>query len=519
VIRSRAPWDVFYEPTLEDFDDHMWRVDRDRGNKWDLCARYPEHREKLLAMDSSDEFAIEAFFGFDAESVNTDELVVKHFYHAKTRALPTGRYIMYVGDIVLFDDSLPYDGDSFADQLPFVDYCPAEFIGTALGYADSWDLIPLNQMLDQVLSDTATNVANLGRATLVGEEGMDFDLDALAAGMRMLTIPPGAQMPQYMQPPPLGEGAQFIFGLLNEKFASISGLNPTARGQSTSNVTSGEMAALFHSIAVEVNSGRQMAVDSHRERVANKILQVTQKFAEHPIMLTITGADSRQYSKEVSPAVFKGVHQVVMKTANPMNRTAAGRLQKVQIMKEFPGAIETPSQIDTMLMTGALEPLYKAPMAKTMRIAWENEQLRQGPPVQQSQDPMTGEVLETVPACPVLVEDPHEMHVPEHYAELCKPELLMNDAARKAILAHMREHRRIWATQLDAGYAALLKIAPPPNLGAELVDDEQAEQQSEGGKPAGGSPKAENGRAMDSTGVAIPEPSKPPKGAQTQPPV
>jgi len=535
IIKSKKPWEWFCEPTLEDFDAHLWRCVRDDlTSKWEIAARYPELRERILAATNSDEFAIEAWFGFDAEQVNSDLLVPKHWYHAKTRALPKGRYIVYVGSVVLYDGPLPIS------VLPFVDYCPAEFIGTALGYADSWDMIPLNQMLDQVASDVATNVANLGRATMVAEEGIDIDVQSIADGMRVLVVPPGAAPPTYLQPPPLGEGAQFICNLLNEKFASISGLNPTARGQSTTNVTSGEMAALFHSIAIEVNSAKQMAVDSHRERTANLMLMIAKQYMRHPMLLTITGADGRKYSREVEPGAFKNVQEVVIKTASPMTRSQAGKLQKLQIMLGIPGAVETPEQVDEMLVSGQLKPVYKAVRAKTLRIAWENEQLRKGPPVQEKPDELappnrdgTPATYECTPTVPVLEVDPHHLHVPEHIAELSDPSVLNNPTALRAILAHTYEHFRV-RKNMDPALAAFLKLPPlplPSPMAGLMPGDEETDGSQEALDDGGEHPpwhaqedaewRAKQGpeappRPRDSTGVPLPNAAKPPAGAQTQ---
>lgn len=506
ILSSLGPWDLFYEPTIEEFDDHLWRTSRHRRSKWELAARYPEHREQILAMSHDDEYAIEVMFGFDPDEVNTEELVLKHFYHAKTRALPAGRFIIYVGRIALYDGPLPFR------TLPFVDYCPAEFIGTALGYADAWNLIPLNQMMDQVASDVATNVANLGRAVLAIEEGIDVDVESIANGMRALAVPPGMKVPEFLQPPPLGEGAQFLFELLDAKYASISGLNPTARGQATTNVTSGEMAALYHSIAIEVNSARQMAVDSHRERVANLMLQIHQDYQTHPMMLEITGADQRTYAKQVDASVFKNVQKVIIKTANPMTRTQAGRLQKAALMMAVPGAVETPEQYDELIASGQLSPLYKAPRAKVLRIAWENEQLRKGPPVAvTSIDPETGAPIETTPTVPVLLTDPHDIHGPEHLAELADPRVLQNPAAMKAILTHTLEHFRAWKG-MDPALCQFLKMPAPQNPLDAVMPNQQAANDN-GKAQQQGAPEGE--RPRDSTGTQIPDPSNPPARSMT----
>ena len=133
AIKVLNPWDAFHEPRIDDPDDHLWRVAKERRSKWELAALFPEHRAKILALQSGDDYSFEALFCGGAHGTSTagdtDELTVRHFYHAPSPALerpamtagpqpeddqPTnvshGRYLCYVGDVALIDrtlDTLP----------------------------------------------------------------------------------------------------------------------------------------------------------------------------------------------------------------------------------------------------------------------------------------------------------------------------------------------------------------------------------------------------------------------------
>jgi hypothetical protein len=416
IIKSRAPWEVYFEPTIEDFDDHVWRCEKDRVSKHEIAARYPELRDRILELQDNDPYQIDRLFGFiEVGGLKTDEVTVRHFYHARTRALPQGRYLVFVGKLPLYDGPIPYR------RLPFTDYTPSQYINTALGYADSWDMVPIGQLLDQIVADATSNIAAFGRQTVFIPEGAEWTEEDLANGMRVLTVPPGTEPPQAVNLAALPQGIEWIVQLLEAKFQSISGLNATSRGQSDPNVTSGTMAALFHSIAIEVNCAKQLAVDAHRERVANQILDLCKDFVQHPMLAEIVGADERTYLQSFDASVFKSVPKVTIKTANPMVRSTAGRLELAQMLLKVPNAVSTPQQIIEVLVSGQLKPIYKAPRSEMLRISWENEALAEGPDTTQLPDqenPInpdgTPRFYETVPTVPVLATDNPQKHILEH---------------------------------------------------------------------------------------------------------
>jgi hypothetical protein len=516
IVKAKAPWDMFHEPLIEDFTDHVWRAVRDKVSKWEVAARFPQHRDALIKMGCHDEYAIETLFGFDREAIETDELVCKHFYHAKTRALPQGRYVLYTGGLCLYDGPIPFR------TLPFADYCPCTYIGTALGYADFWDLIPVGQMFDQVLSDAASIQANLGRPTLFVDDGTEWDAQQLADGFRVLRLRPGAREPGAVNFGSVGQSADWLYKILIERFQSLSGLNPTSRGQSAPNVSSGTMAALYHSIALEINNARQLAVDAHREKVANLLLDIVKDYVDTPLLVEIAGADERLYLQSISADQFRSIRRVVVRTAPPMLRTQAGRMEIANMLLQIPGAVQTPAQVIEVITSGQLKPLYRAPRAALLRIAYENEALAKGtriaevPDPSAPPDPMTGQpamVMET-PDIPVLVTDNPKDHVLEALSVLASPAAMQNPAIRDGVMAHIAWHMRTWRG-MDPAMAELLGFMPPPapmailgGMGGEPANDngqpatQDAPERIElpGGKP----------NERDSTGVAVPKPAQPP---------
>lgn len=539
VIKSLAPWDVFFEPTIEEFDDHLWRCVRERRSKAELAGIYRDKAQEIRGLRSSDEYALAALFGFDLQSANTDEVIVKHFYHAGSPALDgaktddgidcsSGRYIVYVGDIKLEDKVLPYP------VIPLVDFCPAPYLGTALGYADVWDLCSVNQMLDQTVSDIASNLATFGRQSIWVEEGTDYTADKIANGMGVLTGRPNSKPPQAVQFASIPESSKWFTDFLRKTFQSLSQLNSVTRGDPDASITSGTMAALFHSIAIENNSPLQVAVDSHRERLANLILEILKQYAEHEMIAQIAGADERPYLDTFTRDKLSGVSGVTVKTSNPMMRTQAGRLQIAEMMMKVPGAISDPGQITEIIVSGQMKPLYDSPRKKRMQIKLENEMLQDAPAVQQVTPPplpvIPGQLpppvkppYRLVPDVPVSWLDDHLAHINEHHALLTSREAMRNQPMRDAVLAHIEDHMRVWQESDPAKLTALKmplypQAGPPPGAPPGPPPGAPMPRMGPPGRPANdnGAPAAmqptDQGPAATGKdmGITLPQPAKSP---------
>lgn len=500
-IHVKPWWQCFHEPLVEDFDDHLWWGYRERRSRWELMRAFPEHREAIRKAQSSDTIA-QRFQGLEDVDSNDDMLWVRHWFHVDCGALEGGRYLIYCEDIPLNEskktDELdphrkPWVGIPYHDGLPCVPLRPSEYIGTAFGYANLWDMCSINQMLDQIVSDCASNISTFGRQTIVTEEGTEWNLQAIADGHRWLTKPVNAKNPEALMYAAVPEAAKWFLEYLESKFQSISGLNSVVRGAPNANITSGTMAALFHSIAVEFNSALQAAVDEHRERVANKILSMLKQFAEYPMVAEIAGVDERPYLQSFKRDSLVGIDKVKVKTANPMMRTQAGRTEIAQMLIKM-NVIQTPEQLIEVLVSGQLKPLYKAPRAQLLRIAWENEELAKGPEV-------TTEVQQIPPGMPppppgmplptiryvktvrALVTDHPQKHILEHMTLLASKQAAQNDALVAAVLAHVDDHMRQWRS-MDPALAQMLGFPPPP-APVPAVMPGQIAANSNGGAPPG----------------------------------
>lgn len=544
VMKSLGWWQVVQEPEIEDADDHLWRIVRESRSKHELAGRFPEHKDKLLALQNDDQHTLPELFGLKRNrKADDDNVVVKHFYHAPSAALKgasnqkgddlsRGRYILYAGEVVLLDLPLPFP------VIPLVDFCPYEYLGTAFGYSPSWDMLAINQMLDQIVSDVATNLSTFGRQSIWAEEGLGISADDIASGARVLTGKPGSKPPQAIQFAAVPEASKWFLDFLRKLFQSISRLNSVTRGDPDQNVTSGTMAALFHSIAIEGISGLQLAVDNHRERLANLILDVLKQYAEHEMVVQIAGVDERPYLDTFTRTALQGVRGVVVKTSNPMMRTQAGRMQIAELMLKIPGAVSDPAQMIEILVSGQMKPLYDSPRKRRMRIKLEDEKLLEGPPTKMEQPqpmppmpimpgkpppppPPVEQPYEHVPNVPVHFLDDHGAHINQHYALLASREALENEAIWKAVNVHINHHYKVWKeTAPDRLIAAGMRPYPmlPPPGAPPGPPGKPMPRVGKGGPPSndnGGPPKAmkptdQPMQKQEDMGVKLPEPAKSP---------
>lgn len=497
---SLFPWDQFCEPYSR--DPNGWRTVRERCSKWEVAANYPDFAQEITKQNVLDKYAVAELFGFDIDAVTSDDCIVKHFYHPCCAAIPEGRYVGYTGDIILWDRPAPV-----TEGTPITEMCSGKFFATAFGYADSWDLCSINEMIDQICSDTASNVATFGRQTIVVDEGTKYDVDLIALGHRVLTKNPASEMPRAIEFEPMPDSTKWFLEYLHKRHESISGLNSVARGDPGNNISSGQMAALFHSIAIEYQSGRQAALDGYRTRSANLKLDMVHLYADAPFVAEIAGIDERPYLQEFTRDDLAGVRRVMVETANPLLRNPAGRLQVFEQIKDLPPEERGPAI--ELITTGQSKAFTRQNRTADMRIRWENEQLALGKPVQ------------------VLALDNPFKHVPAHYAEIeaRSAQLQEDPAALQTFLMHILEHQQQYL-QLDPILAGFMQIPPPPPMPGTAAGS-MAALMGPPPEAGGGEPANDNGKKkkegpptpQDSTGVPLPRPAQPPEGARVPPKV
>lgn len=498
-----APWEVVIDPSSREI---KWCIIRERASKWEIAATYPEHEQEIATGGGIDDYTIERIFGYGYEADSGDEdTVVKHFYHPKCRAMPDGRYVGVCGDVVLWDVPCPV-----AEGTPLIELCGGKFIGSAFGYADSWDLISIQEMIDQLCSDTASNLSTFGRNTIVYDKGSEMDFSMIALGLRALAKTPGSDPPVAINYAQMPESIQWFLQYLHSRHESISGLNSVARGNPSDNIKSGQMAALFHSIAIEFQSARQAALDGFRERMANLMLDMVRSFADAPFLIEVAGISERPYLREFTKQSVSGVRKVRVETANPMLRSQAGRFEMFTALQKV-----EPEERDAALRgltTGDWSGYTSKAKSRDLRVVYENEQLSNGQHVD------------------VAAGDHPFKHIQEHWALFEKLSSVPDADGNLVglVLQHILDHLMAWQN-IDPRLATALNIPlPPPIPGSPtammsmmgMPTPPQPSPAGPGAPTSGGSPSGTAPQQRDTSGVKLPDDAQPPPGSnlQNQPP-
>lgn len=493
------PWDMKHNPRQR--GPHLFRIARERRNKWELMALCPSVAEQLMGLTGETSEIEKMIFGTNVQH-SDDDLVVRHFYHVPigdpndpANPLRAGRYVATCGSVILpgSDGRLPVTRKV---GLPIAEMMSRRFRNIAFGHSAWWGTLAAQQGKDQVISDMLSNVALWGRVSAFKDADTEMDLDSLAAGGGVFVLAPNERPPGFMSPPPMSPAGPYVVEYCDKAQQEGTGLNDVSLGHPSASISSGEMAALFTNLTVEFNSDTQMTLDESRRKSANIVVDLTMLNAEFDMLVQIVGVDEKPYLTQFRKDQLRGIRTVEMQTVSPMLRSQQGRWQLWQMIENVPP--EHRAAAVMLITTGQWRDLTQTDSAEFIRIKWENEQLAQGKP------------------CPVSTTDDPFNHLPQHVKLL--NELSLNPQANAneigVTLKHIQQTLDDYYT-VDPMMAAMLKFQPPPKPGgtpAGGVDTQQPPKP--GDKHAAPLPNGDgSAKPSDSLGSKVPKPAQPPAGA------
>lgn len=435
--RARTPLHVAYDFTNSDPEDQDWRVVIDPVNKYDLAAQYPEKAREILACKRDQ--TKDALFRFgdtllDAGEVGAEDsrLDLMTLYHRRSPACESGRMLQVInGKLWLFDGPLPYR------DLPGRRCCPTEMILSSAGYANTNDLIGLQDCVDALVSAAVTNCTTTGVNLLWSEPGGDFDYEQLTQGMSLIE---STTRPEVLQ---LYGVKPEMFTLLNfliSRMEALSGVNQVARGQVSDKNMSGAAMALLQSLSIQFASGLQQAYFQLVEDAGNDVIWMLQEFGNTERIATIAGNANKWMVKKFSSKDLKSIHRVFAVATNPLAQTTSGKLTIAQDMIKM-SAIKTPDQYLQVLETGSLEPLIEDDRNDLLTIREENEAMSRG----------------EVP--PVMLTDIHPRHFLGHRPVVGNPESRKDPKVVAAYQKHQQQHIDL-IKSTDPAVLMLLGIDP-----------------------------------------------------------
>lgn len=254
AFNSFEPMDVVRDVALTSAADSTFWIVKTFRNRWDLAARFPERADELMMEPTTRDPNRNFRFQSDLQTVNTDLIETWEFYHARTAAMPQGRYTMFTySGCPLLDSVLPYK------EVPLYRLAAAEINGQPFGYSPVFDMLNVQEAVDAAYSTIQTNQASFGVQTIAAPKGSNITPQQITDGMVLMEYNngPGGGKPEALQ---LLSTAPEMFnhlGKLERVLEQLGGINSVVRGEPPSAGMSGAAMALLQASAVQFSHGLQ----------------------------------------------------------------------------------------------------------------------------------------------------------------------------------------------------------------------------------------------------------------------
>lgn len=443
-------WDVVRDPTYKSWRQLPWVAVVLWENKYDVAAGVADEDTRQSVLKKTSLPAGKAWAPNQGSSlqVDPDVIPVTYWYHKRTAALPNGRWARMVeGGLLLDEGPLP---QAYWKLLPVHRFDVGELVGTPFPHSSFWDALAACQVADSIHTSLATNITTTAPGLISAESDSEIAPNSLAGGPKVLYRKAGSQPPVAINLQQASPEQFKYLSLVRQEAQQMLNLNPTSFGQTEGKALSGAAFALLASMSIQNNSNLQGNWVDFVTRVGNCVLDSWRFFVSTPRKLAIAGKgrSSAVKSVEVGPGKFDGVDRVMVEIGNPLQQTAAGRLELAQLFITIPGLVRTPEQIQALVDTGRLDPMTEALSNQLLMISEENEALAEGT------------------AVPVTLTDDHRLHLKEHPGVGASMEQRLNDKVMEALQAHIAEHIKILretdpAILLAIGQQPLAPAGPP----------------------------------------------------------
>lgn len=412
-FESLPPVDVIVDPSKQSFEDNIWVVVRRYRSRWDLMVNYPERADELRSQKSGVE---ERQIGWPGKlDISADDIEVFEFYHAKTPALPEGKYALFTRDgVMLLELPLPYR------ELTLRQITAGTELGSQFGYSVANDLAPLQDLINMEISTISTNHATFGVQNVAAPRDSGITVKQLE-GMNLVEYDASGGPPTALNLTNTPNEIFKFLEILTATAETISGINSVVRGSPQANLESGTAIALVQQQALEYASHLQDSYVRLLEDVGTDAIRILRDFASTPRLVHIAGKHKLAAMREFTGNDLQNVNRVVVDLGNPLSRTTAGRVELAYNLINF-GIIKTPEEYLTVVETGSLDPLTEHNSSELGLIRHENEMLMENQGV------------------PVLITDDHRLHILEHSTILANPEVRINGPQVQVVLDHIQQH-------------------------------------------------------------------------------
>lgn len=455
-FHALRPNDVYFDSSLKSSRGIHWVVLRLRVNRWDLMADFPERAEdirslKRASIDTQCDFAYGPGLTSASSTEEDDTVCLYVLLHDKRPACPEGRLALCLSSgAPLLVDSLPagvFSVRRLADD---------DFIDSAHGYSNAWDLMGLQEYVNMAASIMASNQRTHGVSVIAAPKGSDVDASKIGQGQILLKYNPGVgNKPEAINftstPPEVINGMDNAVGSMER----ISGVNAVARGDPQASLRTGPALAIVKASSVETSIDFQESLRRYYDKSASDLLLIFQTFADDAVKVQVTG-QTGALTDSVKGSDIAAVKAVKVDVGSPLSRTLAGKIEMATNLMAIAKQNETPVDIGQyfrVLETGRIDDMTELDAKRRRNIAKENEMLAKARFV-----PGTQELDHAVPMPRCLATDDARMHVQHHLSGLDSPEARANPAYVRATLQHVAEHMAS-STAVQTREPALLEVA------------------------------------------------------------
>lgn len=510
-----TPMDQIINTSHQSRDLVQFRVIRRWVNKYDLAAMYPSLAGTIQTYNDSEMSYATKLVSLIHHDRST--IPIFYFFHDKTPAVPQGRLLIMADPDCIFEDG-PLDqgeGKPGYDHIPVYDNIVETMQGSPYGYTVAFDLIPLQQALNELVSSVTTNNINFATQCVMAAAGANLEWQSLATGMTYVEYDP--KMAQAGKPEALNllsskkETYDFI-QMIIQNMETLAGIDSMMRGNPDASITSGQYAALVTTQSVMFNSGLQKAYARQAQNLMTGTIKTVKKNMIGKKIAKIVGKSSEPYLKEFTSSDLEAIAGVSVELINPMIQTPAGKMAMADNMMKT-GIIKDAQQYLAVYTEGDLPNLYRRQETQIKLVKQENEAIMDG-------------------RCPeVAITDNHVMHILEHTTTFDNIEARLNPNSPSVIagMAHVQKHLNKLAGGIDPitkqaegpinpilagiigdptipmGTPSQMQLPPPAPGGPPPAPGGPAQPQSPPGQAA------QPAQTLPQTGMAGPQPGGPPQ--------
>lgn len=371
-------FDVAFDHTIRDFRECRWLDCRRQENRFDLAAEFeadPGLAERIFAVTTRDENSKYSKFDFilpsgPGKDDDHDFLWVHYLYVKPSPAAPRGRYVRYVGDIVLDDQLKLPDG-----HIPVHRVIPGQFLLTPFGFTPGFSAQAPQELLDMTASIIATNQNSLGSTKLWKKTGEPINRADIEPGVTLIECDTKPEALELLKTSPeLYKSIEMYTSAVR----NLVGTNDTARGETPKQVKSGAHALFNVQQAHQAASDLVGNFDHLLSEVGTSILTTLKHRGGKGRQVFIQSAFTRKRTVErFSAEDLEGVARVTVTKGNPLLRTLGGRIQVAEFLVDRQ-LVKTPEEFLTVIQTGNLSKLTETEDNQLSIVHQETEAFLQG---------------------------------------------------------------------------------------------------------------------------------------------